>query len=119
MGRKRKRHTTAQLVELIQAGREAEFYSWGEWRRLQPEVLALDNWECQRCKARGKYRRAELVHHRKHLTERPDLALAIFDPDTGERQLVSLCKACHEEEHPESLRPAWTPKPQLTAERWD
>lgn len=79
----------------------------------------MDRWECQKCKRRGKYSRAVLVHHRKHLTDRPDLALSIFDPDTGERQLESLCKACHEEEHPESLRAPTPAKPQVTAERWD
>ena len=48
----------AQLRELIAEGREAEFYSWGEWKALRPDVLRLDNRECQRCKQRGRYRRA-------------------------------------------------------------
>lgn len=108
-----------QLRKLIQAGREDRFYWWPEWRSLQPEVLKLDRWECQNCKARGKYARAVLVHHVKHLRDRPDLALSVWDPDTGERQLVSLCKACHEDEHPEALRQKHAAKPPLTAERWD
>lgn len=59
------------------------------------------------------------MHHVKHLKDRPDLALSIWDSETGERQLETLCKFCHEEEHPESLRqfkPMATP---LTLERWD
>ena len=57
-------------------------------------------------------------HHVKHLRQRPDLALSIWDPDTGARQLVTVCKACHEREHPESLRRS-VPAAPLTAERWD
>lgn len=106
-----------QLVRLIQAGREAQFYSWSEWEHLRLEVLKLDRWECQHCKRRGRYRRAVLVHHVKHLKVRPDLALSVWDGE--ERQLVSLCKRCHEEEHPESQRPFVRQKALVTEERWD
>lgn len=111
-----------QLRKLTATGREELFYSWSEWAGpdgVRQAVLKLDNYECQICRARGKYSRGSIVHHVKHLRERPDLALSIFDPDTGERQLVTVCKACHEEEHPESLRRCAPSKPPLTAERWD
>ena len=111
-----------QLRKLTATGREDLFYSWSEWAGpdgVRQAVLKLDNCECQICKARGKYSRGTIVHHVKHLRERPDLALSIFDPDTGERQLVTVCKACHEEEHPESLRRYASSKALLTAERWD
>ena len=72
----------AQLRALIAQGRKEAFYSWPEWKSLRPEVLRLDNSECQRCKARGKYRPARIVHHVKHLEDRPDLALSVWDPDT-------------------------------------
>lgn len=106
-----------QLVQLIQTGREAAFYSWTEWEHLRLEVLKLDHFECQTCKRRGRYRRASIVHHVKHLKVRPDLALSVWDGK--ERQLVSLCKRCHEEEHPESQRPFARKKPPVTEERWD
>lgn len=109
----------AQLRELIAEGREAEFYSWGEWKALRPDVLRLDNRECQRCKQRGRYRRAHIVHHVKHLRKRPDLALSIWDTDTGERQLISVCKQCHEELHPESQRQYRRFYAPVTVERWD
>ena len=109
----------AQLRALIAQGRKEAFYSWPEWKSLRPEVLRLDNSECQRCKARGKYRPARIVHHVKHLEDRPDLALSVWDPDTGERQLVSVCKLCHEELHPESQRQFRRIRAPLTAERWD
>ena len=109
----------AQLRALVAAGREAAFYWWPEWIRLREDVLKLDHRECQICRARGKYRRATIVHHVKHLRDRPDLSLSVFDPDTGERQLISVCKSCHEEQHPEALRKFEPRKAPLTAERWD
>lgn len=111
----------ALLRDLIEIGAEQKFYSWKSWERLSTHVRTrLDNSECQKCKARGKYSPAVLVHHVKHLRDRPDLALSIYDPDTGERQLLSLCRACHEMEHPERMRPARGPAASpLTEERWD
>ena len=110
----------AQLRALIQGGRQGEFYSWTEWRALRPDVLALDHHECVRCREiRRKFRRAKIVHHVKRLEARPDLALSIWDPETGERQLVSVCKRCHEELHPESQRQFRAIRAPLTAERWD
>lgn len=109
----------ARLRGLIADGHEAAFYSWRDWRNLRAEVLRLDRNECQMCKARGRYRKGKIVHHVKHLQDRPDLALSIWDPDTGERQLVTVCKDCHEAEHPESMRQYQPKAPPITAERWD
>ena len=86
---------------------------------MRATVLRLDHYECQRCRAHGRYRRAEIVHHVKHLKDKPDLALSLYDPDTGERQLMSVCKRCHEELHPESQRQFVLKKQLITAERWD
>lgn len=110
-----------ELRRLIAADREELFYSWPEWERIRRQVINLDRGECVRCREKGRYRPAALVHHVKHLTDRPDLSLSIYDPETKERQLVALCRPCHEEEHPERLRPAWTAKLEdpLTKERWD
>lgn len=108
-----------QLQKLIASGQEAQFYSWKEWLQIRPDVLKLDQGECQSCKQRGRHRAARIVHHVKHLRDRPDLALSIWDPETGERQLVSVCKRCHEELHPESRRPFQRLYAPLTEERWD
>ena len=108
-----------RLRRLIAAGRSDEFYWWSAWRKKRDYVLEYDRHECQLCKAKGRYARAVLVHHVKHLRARPDLALSLFDPETGERQLISVCKACHEAEHPEALRTLQPSKPPLTVERWD
>lgn len=111
-----------RLRRLIDAGEEIRFYSWKDWKRLSAVVrFRLDRGECQTCKKNGKYSPAAVVHHVKHIQDRPDLALSIYDPDTGERQLITLCRACHELEHPERMRqPAQgaAEKP-LTEERWD
>lgn len=109
-----------QLAALIAAGREAEFYSWTEWQATRLDVLKLDNRECQRCKEeKKKYRKGKIVHHVKHLKDRPDLALSIFDPETGERQLITVCKDCHEALHPESMRQYKPRRAPVTEERWD
>lgn len=107
----------SQLTSLIQSGNEHDFYLWTEWKTIRRQVLRLDNWECQVCKSRHRHKRATIVHHVKHLKDRPDLALSIYD--NGGRQLISVCKKCHEELHPEGQR-QFTPKdPPITAERWD
>lgn len=106
-----------QLIVLLQSGREDDFYGWPEWKSIRLDVLRIDAWECQYCKARGKFRGAKIVHHVKHLRDRPDLALSIWDGE--ERQLVSVCKKCHELEHPESQRQYGPKSPPITEERWD
>lgn len=111
----------AKLQALIDGGNVDSFYHWGAWERLRDEVLRLDNYECQLCKARGKHRRAVVVHHVQHVRERPDLALSVWDEASGERQLVSVCKECHEMLHPEALRRygAGAERAAVTVERWD
>lgn len=104
---------------LLDAGKEHAFYMSSDWQRVRARVLAMDHYECQHCKARGRYAPATHVHHVKHLKERPDLALSIYDEDTGQRQLVSLCFACHREEHPEMQRVQPSKPAFRTRERWD
>ena len=114
---------TEYIQSLIDEGREVLFYSSTAWRELRAKVMKLDHYECQLCKSKGRYRRGVLVHHVKHLRDRPDLALSVYDPDTGERQLVTVCKKCHEEQHPEALavgmgenEKKWE---EIAPERWD
>ena len=45
--------------------------------------------------------------------------MSIWDTDTGERQLISVCKQCHEELHPESQRQYRRFYAPVTVERWD
>lgn len=110
----------ARLKDLLAADKGDLFYHWARWERLRDEVLRLDHYECQLCKARGRYAKAVVVHHVAHVKDRPDLALSLYGDD-GERQLISVCKRCHEELHPEAFRQygdGEENKP-LTEERWD
>lgn len=94
------------------------FYLSPAWRRLRRRVLAADKYECQDCKARGRYTRANTVHHVMHLDEHPELALSeTYQDETGaeHRQLVSLCHDCHEQQHEYRAEPK---PPPLTPERW-
>jgi len=113
--------TDAQLSKLkdfIANDKADLFYNWKPWKHLREIVLKLDNYECQMCKAKGKYKKAEIVHHVKHVKDRPDLALSIWDGE--DRQLVSVCKACHEDEHPERMiQYQFEKKEMFNDERWD
>lgn len=110
------------LKEQIASGNVHRFYLTGEWKAKSKEVLELDRHECQVCKARGRYRRAELVHHEKHVKRFPELALEIYYIDSDgqrKRNLRSVCKRCHEYEcHPERLKKK-SKERFTTTERWD
>ena len=109
-----------KIKQLLESGKEINFYMSSSWQDLAAKVRRMDRYECQLCKARGRYSRGVIVHHVKHLRDRPDLALSIYDPETGERQLITVCKQCHEEQHPEAFQPKTLKKrEQITSERWD
>lgn len=109
-----------ELEQLIVQGNRAAFYSWTEWDRAREHVLHHDHYECQYCKQKGRYKKALIVHHVHHLEDRPDLALSLYD-DNGNRQLISCCRACHEEQHPERRwkRDNGKDIKPITKERWD
>lgn len=95
------------------------FYLSYKWKKKRREVLAMDRNECQICKAKGKYRNATHVHHVKHLEDHPELGLEVwyFEDGVKKRNLLSVCKECHETVcHPERLR--WNKKEPLNEERW-
>ena len=108
----------AHLVALLASGKENTWYNSGDWQAVRDAVKRIDH-ECIICKTAGRHSVTRYVHHVKHLRDRPDLALSIYDPDTGERQLICVCKQCHELLHPESQRQYRPSKPPITAERWD
>ena len=110
------------LRSLIDQHKVHTFYVWGKWLRERAFVLRQDRYECQMCKAAGRYRRAEVVHHIRHLKQRPDLALSMYvqaEDGTQQRQLISLCTACHEACHPERLKHRKQKPTFTTPERWD
>lgn len=78
----------AHLISLIEQGREVVWYNGATWQNMREQVLKLDNYECQLCKAKGRHSKAIIVHHVKHLKDRPDLAVRIWDGK--ERQLTIM-----------------------------
>lgn len=87
------------------------FYRSAAWNAKRAEVLVRDNNECQKCKSKGKFSKAECVHHVKHLKDRHDLALV-------DANLTSLCCQCHNEEHPEKLHANVINRRVVSNERW-
>ncbi len=113
-----------RLMDMIAAGCEGDFYRTRAWKDLSAHVREMDRNECVLCRQRGRYRRAVLVHHVNHLTDRPDLALDIYYLDSDgnqKRNLISVCRTCHETVcHPEkAAKEQRAKKHVITTERWD
>jgi 5-methylcytosine-specific restriction endonuclease McrA len=98
------------LERLIREDKMIPFYKSKPWRVLRQEALERDNYECQVCKKRGKYSRAQNVHHLKEVKMRPDLALTLDN-------LESVCIRCHNEIHDKRLKNDKR-KPFVNEERW-
>lgn len=78
-------------------GGQSFFYKSTKWLRKREAILRRDGYMCQKCKRYGKRVPATVVHHIKHLEDYPELA---YD----DSNLISLCAACHDKEHPEKGR---------------
>ena len=100
-----------KLLEYIKKGYYYLFYRSREWLAKRAEILKRDNYECQRCKSLGLFSAADCVHHIKHLKDHPELALK-------DDNLISLCNACHNIEHPEKLKKVES-KRFTNEERWE
>lgn len=111
------------LTGLIESGDPHLFYVSSRWLRKREEILRMDRYECQLCKQRGRYRKAELVHHVNHVKDRPDLALSdefVGADGVRRRQLISVCRECHETVcHPERMKKSSRKSRFTTPERWD
>ena len=99
-----------------------EFYNTRTWRRTRRAVLELDHHECQLCRAKGRVARASVAHHVNYLKARPDLALCIWltnSEGVTSRNILSLCKDCHEAEHDrQAVFLSTRVKQAVTLERW-
>ena len=105
------------IRKLIDEGRLHEFYKSKQWLHLREEVLKEFKYECQDCKSKGFYKKADTVHHVQFVIKHPRLALSKFYEYAGKiyRNLIPLCHNCHELRH--EYRQKDKPKP-LTEERW-
>lgn len=118
---KDRRAMTEQEIEFVKHCIKKDihgFYVWGKWKQIRKEVLKMDHGECQRCKERGRYNKATTVHHINYVRRHPELALEIWYEWNGRirRNLVSLCRECHEEVHGYRKQEK---KEEITEERWD
>lgn len=112
---------TAYIRQLIAAGCIEQFYFTEDWKELRLDVLEEFHNECAECMKRGRYTRADCVHHVNHVKNRPDLALSKYYTDREgkkQRQLVPLCNACHNIEHPEKRTNSRGKDKFFNEERW-
>ena len=90
------------IRQLIRDGKEGLFYLTDDWKELRLEVLSEHHYECQECVKRGRYSRADCVHHVNEVKKQPDLAMSKFYIDkkgNKQKQLVPLCNSCHNKVH--------------------
>ena len=109
------------IRELIKADKVYLFYQTKEWKELRREVLEDNHYECAECVKKGKYTRADCVHHNMEVKTHPHLALSKWytNPTTEEteRNLIPLCNDCHNLIHDKLGN--WQRKDKFTnKERW-
>ena len=119
------------IRELIKTGELWRFYKSREWRKLKASILKAAHYECSECRKLGKITRYDIgedgqkrllstVHHVCHVRDHPELALSEwyknFETGEMERNLLPVCKACHNKLHPEKIKSSRTGF--MNAERW-
>lgn len=75
---------------------DSAFYNSKRWRTVAAAYKKAQGGLCERCKAKGIYSPAEIIHHREHLNPEN-----IKDPRVayGFGNLEALCRNCHNLEH--------------------
>lgn len=94
---------TTWIKRLIAENELWKFYKSKEFRELQRDVLKEQHNECQICKQRGVITRADTVHHNQYVRTHPELALSKTYVVGGKeyRNLIAVCKSCHNKIHKE------------------
>ena len=86
------------IRELIKEDKVEQFYQTDDWKELREKVLEDNHYECGKCIEKGKYARAECVHHVNEVRVKPDLALSKYYVDKEGNKLLNLiplCNTCH------------------------
>lgn len=89
---------TKYIKNLLADNKIELFYQSDDWKELRQDVLEELHYECQECLKKGRYTRADCVHHCMEVKHRPDLALSKYYTDhegKQHRQLIPLCNTCH------------------------
>lgn len=89
------------LKMTVNKNKRIKFYKSRAWIKKRKEIIERDNNECQKCKSKGfatvGQNVALDVHHKVHLEDSWEHRL---DSDN----LITLCRPCHNSEHPEKLK---------------
>lgn len=93
------------VSQLERDGRLYRFYKTKEWRALRDEVMSDHHWECEACRRRGVYRRADTVHHEHEVRKRPWMALTRYEGEGDARR--ELWKGCLMRYRSERRRRGW------------
>lgn len=113
--------TLAEWIrDLEKSGRIYRFYKTDDWRDLRDAVMRDHHNECEMCASKGRYTRADTVHHEFEVRRHPHMALTryIDEPDGTRREVLHpLCNQCHNDVHERTFK-GNAPRPQLNAERW-
>ena len=107
------------ILALINTDKLYKFYKTDEWLELRASVMEDHHNECEMCEAKGKYGRADTVHHEYEVKQYPEMALTRWvDDGTGmmREALHPLCNHHHNVVHGRFVPPK--PKPQINQERW-
>lgn len=111
----------AWIQTLVDENKLYKFYKTFEWLSLRSEVMADHHNECEMCEERGRYSRADTVHHEFVVKKHPEMALTrwIEEPDGTRREVLHpLCNRCHNDIHGRTWKGS-KPKPPINEERWD
>lgn len=115
---------TIELVEwintLIKEKKLNKFYMSKEFLKLKKEVLEEQHYECQICKEAGRITKADTVHHVQFVRKYPSLALSKYYTYKGKRyrNLIAVCKSCHNKLHPEKHQTKIKKEKFTNEERW-
>lgn len=110
-----KQYLKRWIQKLIEADELWRFYKCPEWLSLKQQVLSESHYECAECRKHGKITRYDIdakgrkrllstVHHVKHVRDYPELALSrtyVDGSGTVKKNLIPVCKKCHNRLHPE------------------
>ena len=105
------------VQKLIDEDNLHAFYTSSAWLNLRKETLREHKNECQDCKSRGFYKKANHVHHVQYVIKHLRLALSktYIYQDKEYKNLIPLCHDCHEQRHGYRQKEKKEP---LTKERW-
>lgn len=121
------RELVTWINELIEEDKLYKFYKSKYWKGnketegLKNEVLREQKRECQMClcKSPKVVTIADTVHHVQFVRRHPELALSKYYMYKGmqHRNLIAVCKECHNKLHPEKNKRHYEEK-FTNEERW-